>query len=111
MIELPRIETPREQRLAELGRDLLSAAGTNRVAFLRFAAEPGQVHSDRAKASPLDGKGTNIAASLEVASAAIPPSYVPHVVLLSDGNQTLGDALKAALRGGAGIDRPHRHSA
>ena len=26
MIELPRIETPREQRLAELGRDLLSAA-------------------------------------------------------------------------------------
>ena len=26
MIELPRIEAPREQRLAELGRDLLSAA-------------------------------------------------------------------------------------
>jgi orotate phosphoribosyltransferase len=26
VIELPRIETPREQRLAELGRDLLSAA-------------------------------------------------------------------------------------
>src|SRR5262249_4500889 len=76
-----------------------AAAGPNRVAYLAFAAEPGLVHADRGKSSPqLDRKGTNIAAALEVAAAAIPPDYVPHIVVLSDGNQTAGDALKAALR-------------
>ena len=36
-----------------------------------------------------------------MAAAAIPPFYVPRIVLLSDGNATAGDALKAAaaLRG------------
>jgi Mg-chelatase subunit ChlD len=76
-----------------------AAAGPNRVAYLAFASEPGLVHADRGKSSPqLDRKGTNIAAALEVAAAAIPPDYVPHIVVLSDGNQTTGDALKTALR-------------
>ena len=78
---------------------VLPSAGPNRVAFLRFAAEPGPVLGDRAKTTPLKVGGTNIAAALEVATATIPPSYVPKVVLLSDGNQTSGDALKAALHG------------
>src|SRR5205807_5646723 len=82
----------------------LPVAGNNRVAFLPFAAKPGQVHAERGKTSPqVDRQGTNLAAAIEVASAAIPPSYVPHIVLLSDGNQTTGDALKAALRGGVPI--------
>jgi Mg-chelatase subunit ChlD len=78
----------------------VQAAGPNRVAFLSFAADPGLVHAERGKSSPqLDRGATNIAAAIEVAAAAIPPSYVPHIVLLSDGNQTAGDAVKAALRG------------
>src|SRR5205085_3885581 len=57
------------------------------------------VHTDRPKdAAVLDDRGTNLAAAVEAAAAAIPPSYVPHIVILSDGNQTAGDALKAALR-------------
>src|SRR5438270_924858 len=48
-------------------------------------------------------QGTNIAAALEVATASIPPSYVPDIVLLSDGNQTVGDAVRAALRGGVPV--------
>jgi uncharacterized membrane protein len=81
-----------------------AAASSNRVAFLPFAAAPGIVRSERGGASPdFDRKGTDIAAALEVASAAIPPSFVPHIVVLSDGNQTRGDALKAALRGGIPI--------
>src|SRR5438270_1406786 len=77
------------------------AAGANRVAYLAFAAEPGLVHAERGKSSPqIDRKATNLAAALEVAAAAIPPDYVPHIVVLSDGNQTTGDAFKAALRGG-----------
>ncbi len=79
------------------------AAGPNRFAFLKFAANPGQVHGERGVPEELNRQGTDIASALEVAVAAIPPSYVPHVVLLSDGNQTKGDALKAALRGGVPI--------
>src|SRR5262249_36561381 len=76
--------------------------GANRVAYLAFAVEPGLVGDQRSRSAIPDPqrRGTNIAAALEVASAAIPPSYVPHIVLLSDGNQTAGDALKTALRGG-----------
>ena len=49
----------------------------------------------------LDRKGTDLAAALQVAAAAIPPFYVPRIVLLSDGNPTAGDVLKtaAALKG------------
>ena len=79
----------------------LASRGNNGVAYLDFAAQPGVVHNERTEKSPeLDDKGTDLAAAIEVAAGAIPPSYVPHIVLLSDGNQTSGDALKAALRAG-----------
>jgi Ca-activated chloride channel homolog len=104
-------------------------AGSNRFAVLPFAAQPGSVQSgeDALKglkkpaataakpesalaavppaepedAKGLDRKGTDLAAALEVASAAIPPFYVPRVVILSDGNPTTGDVQKtaAALKG------------
>ncbi len=48
--------------------------------------------------------GTDIQSALEVAAAAIPAHYVPRIVLLSDGNQTEGDALKAALAGRVPVD-------
>jgi Mg-chelatase subunit ChlD len=105
-----------------------AAAGSNRFAVLPFASEPGTVvpgpdaweaikkrkatgankaaPSSAAAALPadvdgLDRKGTDLAAALEVAAAAIPPFYVPRIVLCSDGNPTRGDALQAAasLRG------------
>lgn len=82
----------------------VAAAGPNRVGFLRFAAQPGLVVAERDKPNPnVDRNGTHLAAALEVASAAIPPDWVPHIVLLTDGNQTGGDALKAALRGGVPV--------
>jgi Ca-activated chloride channel homolog len=98
-------------------------AGSNRFAVLPFASEPGIVRSgDQALAAmkvakesapkkefvtgtaaaepedarDLDRKGTDLAAALQVAAAAIPPFYVPRIVLLSDGNPTNGDALKVA---------------
>ncbi|OWK36953.1 hypothetical protein FRUB_07875 [Fimbriiglobus ruber] len=76
-----------------------AAAGTNKYAFVKFGAEPGAVAADRAAPGPANRRGTNIAAALEVATAAVPPAYVPRVVLLSDGNQTAGDAIRAALAG------------
>jgi uncharacterized membrane protein len=80
-------------------RRATAAAGTNQYAFVRFAAEPGPVSTDPAAPVTLNRRGTNIAAALEVAAAAIPPSHVPRIVLLSDGNETAGNAVQAALRG------------
>lgn len=95
-----------EQRVREYLDRALPAAGEHRVAFLSFAAKPEQVRAKREQAVKMEEKdrqGTDIASALEVASADIPPSYVPHIVLLSDGNQTKGDALKASLRAGVPI--------
>ena len=47
--------------------------------------------------------GTNIAAALEPAIARIPPHFVPNIVLLSDGNETRGDVLTAAIRSGVPV--------
>jgi Mg-chelatase subunit ChlD len=85
-----------------LGR-ATAAAGANKYAFVKFAAEPAAVASDAAAPGPANRQGTNIAAALEVAAAAIPPSHVPRIVLLSDGNQTAGDAVRTALQGGVPV--------
>jgi uncharacterized membrane protein len=80
-----------------------AAAGSNKYAFVRFGAEPGALVTDRALGAAVNQKGTNIAAALEVSTAGIPPSHVPKIVVLSDGNQTAGDAIRAALRGGVPV--------
>jgi Ca-activated chloride channel homolog len=72
-------------------------------AYLSFGAQPGPVLNDRATPPTLDREGTNIGAALEVAAAAIPPAFVPRIVLLSDGNQTAGDAMRTALSSRASI--------
>ncbi|MDR2706315.1 MAG: VWA domain-containing protein, partial [Planctomycetaceae bacterium] len=63
--------------------------------------------SEQSKQSELseltDKNATNIAAALKPALALIPPRYVPHLVILSDGNETAGDILTAAVRGGVTI--------
>lgn len=80
------------------------SAGPNRSALLHFAAQPTQPQPTRERLTePQDRNGSDLAAAIETAVAAIPPDYVPHVVLLSDGNQTSGDALRAALRAGVPI--------
>jgi Ca-activated chloride channel homolog len=84
--------------------DAVAAIGPHKAAYLSFAAAPGPVHTDRGKAvPPKDDQGTDIAAAIEAAAGSIPPAFVPKIVLFSDGNQTTGDALKAALRAGIPI--------
>lgn len=96
--------------------EALQHAGSHRAAWMEFAAEPGPVSEGAArptapaqdsKRDPADGRnrdepvsGTNLAAAIEAAAGAIPPQYVPQIVLFSDGNQTEGDAVKAALQAG-----------
>jgi Ca-activated chloride channel family protein len=76
-----------------------AAARGNKYAFLRFGAEPGPVLQDMTAQQSFNRQGTNIAAALDVAAAAIPPSFVPRIVVLSDGNETSGDAVRTAMRG------------
>jgi Ca-activated chloride channel homolog len=93
-------------------------AGSSKSAVLPFAKEPEALASDSAAKNPESAEtqpatsdstsattkqGTNIEAALEAAVASLPPGYVPSVVLLSDGNETLGDALKASLQAGVPI--------
>jgi Mg-chelatase subunit ChlD len=84
----------------------VAVAGDHKTAFISFAEEPdavqGQFRPELLKRTEKD-RGTNLAAAIEVARASIPPFYVPQVVVLSDGNETAGDALQAALGSGVPI--------
>lgn len=85
--------------------------------FLAFDTTPDRLLSDwgtvdetieNSKQAPEKGDlakrlGTDIAAAIQTAVASIPPSRVPQVVLISDGNATAGDAIAAATDAGVPI--------
>jgi len=75
------------------------SVGQNEMAVLDFGLEPAALKRLGEIGQPLADdarRATNIAAAIETAVASIPPSHVPHVVVLSDGRQTIGDAVQAA---------------
>jgi len=98
--------------------------GSNRIAYMPFAASIGNVQDEpvlfgptpsilgkpNATADPavpgtlqpaeINAKrdGTNLAAAIEAAAGYMPPGYVPRIVVLTDGNQTDGNAIAAASR-------------
>jgi uncharacterized membrane protein len=67
-----------------------SSLSEDRSGVLHFSAKPSYGYFGP------DPSGTNIAAAIAAARAEIPAEYVPRIVLLSDGNETEGDALAAA---------------
>ncbi len=95
------VDDAAKKRIDDLIAEARSSAGYNRIALLDFAAEPAAVVAEASEdqSVSLDEKlrrGTNIAAAIETARASILPSYVPHIVVVSDGRQTAGDAVQAA---------------
>jgi len=93
----------------EKAREFLNQAekgrGGNEAEYMAFALEPDEMTSKpgepaAAETESADEKsqGTNIAAALQTAFASIPPFHVPSVVLLTDGNETHGDAVQAILQ-------------
>ncbi len=75
------------------------SVGKNEIAVLDFGFEPATLKRLNETSEPLADearRATNIAAAIETAVASIPPSHVPHVLVLSDGRQTIGDAVQAA---------------
>ncbi len=80
------------------GKDLSDGKDVKRESLSQVGAEsesltvklPGMVHPSR--------DGTLLSSAIDAAAGFIPPGYVPQIVLLSDGNETAGDALSAAAR-------------
>ena len=125
--EQPAEGTPKEPVTASQVDEFLdrvfartNGAGDNKVMYLPFAAQAGTLANERPKvpasdvpaavtaaidgaangsssAATIDRNATDIAAAIRSAAGAMPPDYVPRIVLLTDGNQTAGDALQAAL--------------
>ncbi len=97
----------------------LKDAPAQRFAILPFSSDPGKLRDkfaveptteDKTKtetpsviAPQVATKGTNLEAAIESAAGSLPPGHVPSIVMLTDGNQTSGDALRAALRSRAPI--------
>jgi Mg-chelatase subunit ChlD len=84
----------------------IAARGVNEAKFLSFAAVPGVVQSQlpsaattfNAKDTPVPAAAsTDIASAIALAQAVCPPDWVPQLVLLSDGRETTGQALAAAI--------------
>lgn len=76
-----------------------AARESDTLAYLSLAERPSAISSERDAISEIEAerqRGTDLSAAIETAAATIPPGRAPHVVLLTDGRQTRGDALRAA---------------
>jgi len=109
-------ESPRKSQVDEYLDKAFAgrSPGEHKVMYLPFAAQAGTLSSERRLLSPqgasgpvagvtkvaggeLDRNSTDLSAAIRSAAGAMPPDYVPRIVLLTDGNQTMGDVLQAAL--------------
>ncbi|HUT89449.1 MAG TPA: VWA domain-containing protein [Thermoguttaceae bacterium] len=80
------------------------AAGRGRVAVVPFARSALTAEERASVAdSPWNTEATNLAAAIELAAVLARGGYVPQVVLLSDGLETEGNALRAARASGVPI--------
>lgn len=118
--EKEKVESKKSQVDEYLDKALAAArSGDHKIMYLPFASQAGTLSKERPKlaAAPspsadpaipanvaagkasqdLDRNATDIAAAIRSAAGAMPPDYVPRIVVLTDGNQTIGDALQAAL--------------
>ena len=99
--------------------EILQYREDHRVGYLEFAETAGAVQEIRPAVSSADladsgkspgipaapfGTGTDIASAIETANGFVPAGYVPRLVLLSEGNETLGDAASAAAGSEVPID-------
>lgn len=89
--------------------------GEDRAGVIVFGREPAieappfdeDIRIPQQIESPIDAEYTNLAAALRLAEASFPEDAAKRVVIVSDGNQNMGDALeqaRATIDAGIGID-------
>jgi uncharacterized membrane protein len=81
------VDESAKPRIARLLADVKRARGDNRMTAIDFA----------------DDRATNIADAIHIAAASAQAFDVPHIVLVTDGNETQGDALQAASNANARV--------
>ncbi|HEU0037321.1 MAG TPA: VWA domain-containing protein [Kofleriaceae bacterium] len=69
---------------------------SDHVQLVTFAEQPRLAHA--VARHPGAGAGTDIAAAIQLAFGVLPDGFVPRLVVVSDGNQTQGDAELVAIR-------------
>lgn len=90
---------PVARRLAEVFVERATAHAADRcdTLVLPFAGRPGRpIANQSVDGPPLNRAATNLAAAIEAAATIAPADRATHLVLVSDGNETHGDALAAA---------------
>ncbi len=88
-----------EQFIDEALKSLGSKDEAAVVAFGRSSVidvAPGNARRLNRILSVVDGSGTNLAGAIRLASASFPDGKARRIVMVSDGNETLGDAVEAA---------------
>ncbi len=92
------VDDQSHERLQEFLGTIADADADHATMYLPFAVQPGEVTDTFVEEDDdRDRMGTDLAAAIETAAAALPPFYVPQIFLITDGNQTQGDAVSASL--------------
>ncbi len=93
------IDTKSQKQVDDFAAEIEANRGDSQVVFLQIAANPMSIVSRYEQLVAPDAKeqrGTDLAAAIQTAAAAAPPGLVPQIVMLTDGRQTVGDAIQAA---------------
>ncbi|MEZ4359324.1 MAG: VWA domain-containing protein [Kofleriaceae bacterium] len=83
--------------------ELEASRGGGSLQVITFAEKPRVVRGDGPLAAHIarhagEGAGTDTQSAIQLAYGIFPDGHLPHVVILSDGNQTVGDASIEAYR-------------
>jgi Ca-activated chloride channel homolog len=89
-----------KESINEFLESSVKESGSHRYQYLSFAQKPSKISNKHSEIDPEeDINGTDISQVIKMAKAGIPPHYVPRIVLISDGNETSGNALEASIQG------------
>ncbi len=93
------IDTKAQKQVDDFVAEMEANRGDSQVVFLQIAAKASSIvprYEQLVAPDAKEQRGTDLAAAIQTAAAAAPPGLVPQIVMLTDGRQTVGDAIQAA---------------
>ncbi|MEP6170850.1 MAG: VWA domain-containing protein [Rhodopirellula bahusiensis] len=101
--ENPPADTDSEPASADVAEDETEDVSADSIATGEDEVPPPVPSPSEVDAEEAKRMGTDLAAAIQTAVASIPPSRVPRIVLMSDGNPTNGDGIAAATDAGVHV--------